>query len=170
MNNSKPKTITPEQALQRMSRLCAASEQAQADVRAKLARMGIAQADADAIVQRLVDKDFLNEERYARAYCHDKVAFARWGRNKVRHMLRQKGVSDDVIDRALQHEASDGDLQHNLQHLLQQRMAELQRQGREPLKARAALVRLAASRGYEADQIFPAVSQLMRGYSNTGGQ
>ena len=70
--------ITSEQALSRLAALCSRGEQAESDMRRKLQRWGIDLGETDRIVQRLKEENFLNEERYARAFVRDKARFNGW--------------------------------------------------------------------------------------------
>lgn len=82
--------------LQRALRYCAGSEQCEADVRGKLAQWGASSAEVDAVVRRLKQGDYINERRYVRYYCENKVLSQHWGRQKVEYGLRQKGISRDL--------------------------------------------------------------------------
>ena len=55
----------------------------------------------DAIIDRLKHERYLDNERYARAYCRDKLRFNGWGRIKIGYMLRGKGIEQEFIDAAL---------------------------------------------------------------------
>lgn len=80
---------------------CAARECCPADIAAKLQRKGATPDEADALVARLTDENYLNEERYARAFASDKFRFDRWGRIKIRYALRMQRIPDSCIDIAL---------------------------------------------------------------------
>ena len=77
------KPLSAEAALTRAAALCARSEQAESDVRAKLLAWGLTPASAAQVIERLQDEHFLDEQRYARAYCRDKFNFNGWGRIKI---------------------------------------------------------------------------------------
>ena len=68
-----PRTpITPENAFLRLATMCARCEQAEGDLRRKLHDWGLAQTDASAVIQRLKQERYLDNGRFARAYCRDK--------------------------------------------------------------------------------------------------
>lgn len=150
--------ITPEQALTRLAALCSRGEQAESDLRNKLQQWGIATVEVERIIQRLKDNNFLNEERYAHAFVRDKARFNGWGRVKIAHALRQKQVSSSVIQQALDEELDAESSRSTLLHLLQGKARTLT--GREPRQARAALLRFAASRGFEADLCYRCVDEV----------
>ncbi len=129
-------------------------------MRRKLLRWGIDLGEADRIVQRLKEENFLNEERFARAFVRDKARFNGWGRVKIAHALRQKQVSSSVILQALDEELDEESSRDTLLHLLQDKARTLA--AREPRLARAALLRFAASRGFESELCYRCVDEVCR--------
>jgi regulatory protein len=152
------KPPTPESALNRMAALCAKSEYCPADVRDKLLRQGFTPSDADRIVDRLIDDHFIDEDRYTRAFIHDKIQYELWGHLKIRYALRAKRIPDDLVDRLLDESASEEQYLANLETLLRRKLRSLPR----PLSPtdRAKVYRFAAQRGYEAGLIAPILKRL----------
>lgn len=151
------KPITPENAYLRLASLCARSEQAEGDLRKKLHDWGISPNNVNEIINRLKQERYLNNERFARAYCHDKLRFNGWGRIKIAFMLRGKGIEQEFIDAALA-EINEEQYFAILNDALEAKARSLK--GREPQQVRDALLRFAASRGFEPAIFFPAVSRL----------
>ena len=154
-----PRTpITPENAFLRLATMCARCEQAEGDLRRKLHDWGLAQTDASAVIQRLKLERYLDNGRFARAYCRDKLRFNGWGRIKIEYMLRGKGIEQENIDAALG-EIDEQQYADILHEALAAKAKTLS--GKPQEQARAALMRFAASRGFEPALIFPAVSLIM---------
>ena len=63
---------TEEELLNRMQAYCARTEHCRSEVAAKLRQAGADVRMIERILQRLVDDRFIDEERFARAYAHDK--------------------------------------------------------------------------------------------------
>lgn len=82
-------------------RYCSGAEHCRQEVRAMLERRGAESADIDSIIGHLIKKGYIDESRYARAFVHDKVRFAKWGRNKIAQALWQKRIPQDIADAAL---------------------------------------------------------------------
>ncbi|MBQ4138695.1 MAG: RecX family transcriptional regulator, partial [Muribaculaceae bacterium] len=116
------------------------------DVRGKLLRWGLTPQQAQEVIDRLIDGGYLDDERYARAFVHDKFRFNGWGRIKIAYQLRAKGISQDCIDEALTL-IDDESYEQALLQLLTAKASTLR--GKEPQQARAALLRFATGRGYE---------------------
>ena len=88
-------------ALTRAAALCSAGEQCSGDIHDKLLRWGCPEEDAAEIVARLVGERFIDDTRYALAFTHDRIRYARWGRVKIQYALRQKGIDGEAIATAL---------------------------------------------------------------------
>lgn len=85
-----------------MSGLCVKCEQCEADLRDKMRRKGVAQADADYVIDYLTTHNFLSEERFVEAYVADKHKFNGWGRIKIRMMLASKRIDRNLVNEALE--------------------------------------------------------------------
>jgi len=138
--------------------LCARCEQAEGDLRKKLRDWGIAPSEADAIILRLKQERYLDNERYAHAYCRDKLRFNGWGRIKIAYMLKGKGIEQEYIDAAL----SEIDEEQYVAILDEALAAKAKSNiAKSDEQMRASLLRFAASRGFETTIFFPAVTRLM---------
>ena len=151
------KPITPDNAYLRLTMLCARCEQAEGDLRKKLRDWDIAPSDSDAIITRLKQERYLDNERYAHAYCRDKLRFNGWGRIKIAFMLKGEGIEQEFIDAAIA-EIDEEQYITILNEALEAKARSLN--GKDPQQARAALLRFAASRGFESSVIFPAIEHL----------
>ncbi|MBQ4368052.1 MAG: RecX family transcriptional regulator [Muribaculaceae bacterium] len=154
------KPISIDAALARAATLCSRGEQAVADVHDRLLRWGLSVADADAVVSRLKEENFLNEDRYAVAFVRDKFRFNGWGRIKLAYGLKQKQVSSQAIESALS-VIDEEEYRARLLGLLQVKWRSVC--NREPESARASLLRFAASRGFEPSVFYPAVETIVGG-------
>ena len=85
----------------KMARLCSRSEQCSGDIRKKIVTAGVEEDGADEMIHTLKKENYLNDERYVNAYVADKFKFNRWGKIKIRHNLRMKGLPEAVILNAL---------------------------------------------------------------------
>lgn len=93
--------LSKEEYRNKAARYCAASEHCESEVREKLRQWGAASRTADEIVDFLIDNNYINEERYARAFAHDKLRYNGWGKRKIQYMLVGKRISAQAIEAAL---------------------------------------------------------------------
>lgn len=101
MKRDKTQLLTPSQALLKSAHYCAYQERCQKEVRAKLAEWGLWGVDAENIVLQLIEQNYLNEERFARAFAGGKFRTKQWGRNKIKIELRQREISDYCLSKAM---------------------------------------------------------------------
>ena len=82
-------------------RYCSGAEHCLFEVRTMLERHKVESKDIKDILNHLVKEGYIDELRYARAFVHDKVRFAKWGRNKIAQALWQKRIPQSIADEAL---------------------------------------------------------------------
>ena len=94
---------------QKLARYCAYQERCRQEVRLKLAGLGVrGAAETARWIERLEAEGFLDENRFARAYCRGKFRQNHWGRRKIIMGLRAKGISaGDVADGLSEIDAAD---------------------------------------------------------------
>ena len=102
---------------------CARSEHCAADVRRKLYEWGTPADFSDEIVEKLYERDFLNDARFCRAYVHDKVEYQSWGRMKIQAGLRALSLPEKAIREALEG-IDEAEYRKNLRALIASRRAD----------------------------------------------
>jgi regulatory protein len=133
---------------------CAYQERSQYEVRNKLYEWGLHQREVEEIISELIADNFLNEERFARAYTLGKFRIKGWGKNKIKQGLKIKRVPDKMIAKALL--AIDQDeYMSKLKSLLEKKQATLKES--DLFKVRYLLSKYAAQKGYEQDLVGDAI-------------
>ena len=145
--------------MNRAAALCARSEQAPADIREKLVKWGLSLSAANQVLAQLIEQGYINERRFARAFVNDRFRFNGWGRIKIAHQLRLKGISSDLIDEAMA-AIDEEQYREHLLKLLRAKWRDVS--DREPRAAWAAMMRFAASRGFETSLAGECVNQVTR--------
>ena len=95
------KSFTPLEAKRKAESYCAYQERAQQEVRDKLYEWGLHQEAVENIIVQLIEENFLNEERFAKAYALGKFRMKGWGKIKIKQHLKLKNVSEPLIRLAL---------------------------------------------------------------------
>ncbi|WP_346237487.1 regulatory protein RecX [Niabella insulamsoli] len=111
---------TKEQALQKLRHYCAYSERCHQDVVQKLYDLNVWKKDHDEILASLIEENYLNEERFAKAFAGGHFRTKQWGRNKITQALKQKGVSAYCIRSGLK-EIDEDDYAATLEKLFQKK-------------------------------------------------
>jgi regulatory protein len=98
---TQPLNIGTEKALQKIGQFCAYQERSHKEVKEKLYSYGLYKDQVEELMSKLIQENFLNEERYAIAYAGGKFRAKDWGKNKIKYGLKQHQVSDYCIKKAL---------------------------------------------------------------------
>jgi len=54
------------------------------------------------LINELKNQNFINHERFSKAFVHDRFNFYRWGKTKIIHHLKQKGIEEIFIKKAIE--------------------------------------------------------------------
>jgi regulatory protein len=151
MDSPKKIKITDEKvALAKAEHFCAYQERAQQEVRDKLYEWGLWPDAVENIIVKLIGDNFLNEERFAKAYVRGKFKQKSWGRVKIKQGLKIKKIPENLLKKALL--TIDGDeYLETLTKVLSKKAALLTE--KSPYKRRYKLQQYALSRGFETDLI-----------------
>lgn len=93
--------LSPAEWLSKVENYCARAEHCAADVRRKLYEWGAPSDLFDQIEQNLYANHFLDDDRFCRAYVHDKLEYQSWGRLKIQAGLRALQLPESAISEAL---------------------------------------------------------------------
>ena len=138
-------------ALRKAALFCAYQERTQQEVRDRLKEWSIWGDDAEEVIAELIQQNYLNEERFAKAFAGGKFRVKGWGRRKIKQHLQQRGISGYNFEQAMKEIAPD-DYRATLTELLDKKRRTLHDDN--PLVLKQKLVRYAMSKGYESDLIF----------------
>jgi len=151
MESPKTKIIIDEQAAYaKAEHYCAYQERSQQEVRDKLYEWGQHQNVVENIISQLITGNFLNEERFAKAYARGKFNQKGWGKLKIKQGLKFKRVPDVLIKKALL--TIDGDAYIEKLNSILIKKAPLVKE-KDAYKRRYKLQQYALSRGFENDII-----------------
>ncbi|MEO6978782.1 MAG: RecX family transcriptional regulator [Mucilaginibacter sp.] len=151
MDSPKTNKITDVKvALAKAEHYCAYQERSQQEVRDKLYEWGLWPDAVENVISELIGGNYLNEERFAKAYTQGKFKQKGWGRIKIKQGLKFKKVPDVLIKKALLTIPGDDYLQM-LEAVLTKKARTVAEKDR--FKRSYKLQNYALSRGFEADLI-----------------
>lgn len=139
-----------KEAYAKMAQLCSRSEQCAADIRRKIIAYDIVDEIVEEIIAKLKEEKFLDEERFVKAYVSDKFRLNKWGKLKIRHSLRMKGLSEETIRKTL-----DGIDEEKYKAVLLKTMKDKAKtiKKKEKFEKMGQVIRFAQSRGFEPELI-----------------
>jgi regulatory protein len=137
-------------ALIKMQQFCAYQERSHNEVRSKLIDIGVYGDTIDEIIIELIQENFLNEERFAKAFARGKFNIKKWGRLRIKQELKLHKISDYCVRKAME-EITEEDYFGTL-HLLVTKKSELLKE-QDTFKLRQKLFAYTHSKGYETSII-----------------
>ena len=149
------KTITPEEAYIKLTALCASAEHCSGEMTEKMQRWEIPAKDQARIVEKLIEKQFIDDERYCRAFVKDKIIYNKWGRRKIEQALYMKHIDKGIQQRVLD-EIDPSEYVEILRQLLQQKAKSIK--AANDYERTQKLMRFAMQRGFTMDIIHQCIN------------
>lgn len=149
--NEIKKKFTPNQARLKAESYCAYQERSQQEVRDKLYLWGLHGDDVETIVSDLISTNFLNEERFAKAFALGKFRIKGWGKIKIQQHLKAKRVSTPLIKIALL-QIDPEEYDQKIVDTIDKKTGNLAK--KLSLTEKAKLIRYLQSKGYENDLVY----------------
>jgi len=112
----------------------------------------------DTIVVHLIEHNYLNEERFAKAFTRGKFRIKKWGKNRIVRELKFRDISTYSINSALK-EIDNVAYFETLDLLTKKRIAEVKE--RHPLKKKKKVADYLLYRGWESHLVYEKINQLI---------
>ncbi|MBM3404474.1 MAG: RecX family transcriptional regulator [Bacteroidetes bacterium] len=141
----------PELLKARIEHYCAVQERCVLEVKQKLVEWKIREKLIPLVIEQLKKDNFINEERFVKAFARGKFRISKWGRNKIIYALRQKGMPELYIAIGLE-EIDPQEYLKALENLISKKAASLK--GMEPAIRAGKLARFAIARGFESELVW----------------
>lgn len=153
------KTYTVDEAKRKLEHYCAYQERCHKEVRAKLYEMHMIPEAIDLIMVHLIQHNFLNEERFAKAFVRGKFRMKQWGKNRLLRELKFRDISKFSIDAGLK-EIDEDDYEKTLETLIEKRMALV----KEPngYKKKKKIADYLLYRGWESYLVFEKLNTYLK--------
>ena len=155
-------TGRPEQikkAKVKVARYCAMGERSPRQVRQKLEKVGLFPSEIDLVIDQLTDENFIDADRFCRAFVNDKLKFNKWGRNRIRLELKTHQISSESIEQALK-AVNETLYRQILKDLLEKKWKSLESE-ENPLIKKKKSVEYAIRKGFETDLVFQQIEGIM---------
>ena len=153
------KTYTVEEALSKLQNYCSYQERCHQEVRRKLVSMRMIPEAIDQIIVALLDHNFLNEERFAKAYVRGKFRIKKWGRRRLTLELKKKEIGIFNINQAIS-QINELDYLEVFNDLSESRLLFIKESNK--LKKRKKLADYLLYRGWESHLVYQRVNELVQ--------
>ena len=150
-----------------MQRYCSMREYCANDIRKKLKTRGCDPDETEAVVKKLVEDRFIDEERYCTAFVRDKSSLSGWGRRKIEFALRNKGLDGVVIKAALESidpEAGSKVLERVVKRKFEELIKRRVKSDEDNTKIRERVIRFALTRGFTYEEILKVFNKTMANF------
>lgn len=156
--SKKPKTYSYAEARVKAMAYCAYQERSQQQLRDKLYEYGLSPDEVENLIAELIGDNFINEERFAKAYAGGKFRVKKWGRHKISQGLKQHKISDYCLRKGMA-EIDPDDYYDTLKELIRKKEGTLTEKDAFALKTK--LARYAIGKGYEQDLVWDAINETL---------
>lgn len=145
--------------INKLRHYCAYQERCHEEVRTKLLSLKVYGNDLEEVINKLIEDDFLNEERFAVAFAGGKFRMKKWGRLKIVNELKLRKISDYCIRKAMEEIEEDDYLKTLKQviHSAQKRYA-----GKNSFETNSKVAKYAISRGFESELVWRILKEGMK--------
>ncbi|AZA51885.1 regulatory protein RecX [Chryseobacterium sp. G0201] len=93
------KSFTFDEIKLKLVNYCVYQDRCHAEVEQKMREFMLIEEAKDEIILYLLKENYLNEERFTRSYIRGKFYIKHWGRNKIKINLKQKQISEKLINK-----------------------------------------------------------------------
>ncbi len=153
------KTYTVDEAQKKLESYCAYQERCHKEVRAKLREMRMIPEAIDKIIVHLIQHNYLNEERFAKAYVRGKFRIKKWGKMRLVRELKFRDISKYSMDSALK-EIDLDDYYKTLDELVNKRIEQVKEKNIYKKKKKVADYLL--YRGWESHLVYEKLNEYLK--------
>jgi len=121
--------------------------------------LGVNKRDHDELITELVKENCLNDERFAVAFASGRFKLKQWGRMKIQKGLREKRVSDEIAQKALE-QIDEKEYMAILNKIAKERYASLKQE--QYLVRKKKTMDYLIQKGYEVDLIRNTVNNFLK--------
>ena len=144
--------------LEKIKHFCAYQERCHSEVRSRLLEMKVYGAELEDFMVILIEENFLNEERFARAFARGKFSLKQWGRIKIKHELKARNISSTLIQMAMK-EIDEADYERTLQQLTEKKWETLRAEKNFFVKMNK-LKNKKKKKGFEGELVYESVRKM----------
>ncbi len=151
------KSFTFDEIKLKMLNYCVYQDRCHYEVEQKMREFLLIPEAKEDILLYLIQEEYLDEERFVRSYIRGKFYIKHWGRNKIKLNLKQKQISDKLIDRCWD-EIDESDYQKQIILFIEKQSDSIT----EPnsFKKKNKIVKFLLSKGFEYECILDAFGAM----------
>lgn len=149
--------MTLDEILYKLMRYCAYQERCPSEVYKKAAGFELSEDETAELMKRLIEENYVNEERYASAFARGKFHNNKWGKIKIGMALRQKEIPEHLIAKGIK-EILNKEYIQTLDNLALQKWKSVSAKNIHEKKQKTAVY--LQNKGYESDLIWQNLNRF----------
>lgn len=150
--------ITFEQAIIKAENYCAYKERCISELRNKLRLLKVSESDAEKIIKLMLEKGFVNEERYIESFVRSKFKIKKWGSNKIKAELSKKGLKGQIVEKYIS-KIDEDKINEQLILLIEKKLNHSSYQKKDKQEKYQALYRYLLTKGYSSKEVALALKK-----------
>ena len=155
MNNQKSYTV--KEATKLLENFCSYQERCHKEVEKKLFDLKMIPEAKEKIILHLLQHNYLNEERFAKAFVRGKFSIKNWGKRRIVNELKFKNISGYIVKVALE-EINDEDYLNTLHKIAEKKLSIIKENN--TFKKRIKLSSFLISKGFEPELVYSVVRKI----------
>lgn len=148
-----------EKQLATIRRWCAMQERCEVETRIHANNLGYPKGNIEKIILKLIDEQFLNEERFAKLYAGGKFRNKKWGRLRIIGELRARQIPEETIRIGLA-EINDEEYRNTIAKIVKHKIEVTDPSNVLLFKHR--LAKTAIGKGFEPDLVHKVIDEMMK--------
>lgn len=149
-------TYSKEDAYLKVTAYCAYRERSVSEVLNKLYGFGLNKDIIEEIIEKLLQENFLNNERFSRTYTRSKLLRNKWGKRKIRQGLKSKGIDEDLIHKTFS-EIKEKEYLNILKEIKEKKEQSIK--DKDPFLKKRKLANYLLQKGFESDLVWALLKE-----------
>ncbi len=149
--------FTLREIRQKIENFCAYQERCHKEVSEKLRGFGLDELESSEIIAHLIEHNYLNEERFARAFARGKHRIKHWGKTRIVNELKMRDISQYNINAALE-EIDDGEYSESFDSVAEKHWQSIRESNL--MKKRKKFCDFLLRRGFETELVYAKAISL----------
>ncbi|MCU7618720.1 RecX family transcriptional regulator [Chryseobacterium sp. PBS4-4] len=148
------KLFTFDEIKQKLVNYCVYQDRCHSEVEQKMREFVLIPEAKDEILLYLMKENYLNEERFTRSYIRGKFNIKHWGKNKIKMHLKQKGITEKLINKSFD-EIDDEDYLKIIRKIYENHFSK--QKGLQVYQKKSKTIKYLLSRGFEYENILQVI-------------
>ena len=136
---------------------CSKKELSEREVMVGLQKFQLKLSEKHKLINKLKKEKYIDHDRYAKAFTHDRFNFYKWGKLKIKQHLLIKGIEESLIDDALKLIDEDA-YQALIKDLALKKKAQISID--DSFQAKQKICNALNKKGFEGELVFDAVERI----------